>query len=126
MHAHLGSQIAKIQDIQQSLRELAHYYTQMRHLGVPLHTIDLGGGLAVDYQGTRSRDYCSMNYSFKEYAANIVLILRESCNQAKVPEPNLITESGRAMVAHHAVLVAKVVYSQKPFENQMDRIILQN
>jgi len=120
MHTHLGSQIAKIQDIQQSLRELAHYYTQMRHLGVPLHTIDLGGGLAVDYQGTRSRDYCSMNYSFKEYAANIVLILREACKQAKVPAPNIITESGRAMVAHHAVLFSQVVHSQKPFENQVD------
>lgn len=109
MHCHLGSQIANIQDVQQSIREVARYYSEMRRLGAAIHTIDVGGGLGVDYEGTRSRSDCSINYSLKEYASNIVFALQAVCQETETPEPNIITESGRAMTAHHAVLITNVI-----------------
>lgn len=108
MHFHLGSQIANIRDIQQALREAARYYAELRALGAPIHTIDVGGGLGIDYDGTRSRNFCSINYSLQEYANNVVHELRDMCQALNLPQPNLITESGRAMTAHHAVLITNI------------------
>ncbi|HVV69907.1 MAG TPA: biosynthetic arginine decarboxylase [Gammaproteobacteria bacterium] len=109
LHFHLGSQIANIADIQRGMRECARYYSELRALGVPIDTVDVGGGLAVDYEGTRSRSFCSMNYSMREYANNIVYTLEEICKQNNLPHPRIITESGRAMVAHHALLITNVI-----------------
>lgn len=109
LHFHLGSQIANIADIQRGMRECARYYSELRALGVPLDTVDVGGGLGVDYEGTRSRSFCSMNYSLQEYANNIVYTLEEICKENDLPHPQIITESGRAMVAHHAVLIVNVI-----------------
>ncbi|MBA3537426.1 MAG: biosynthetic arginine decarboxylase [Tatlockia sp.] len=108
MHCHLGSQIANIHDIRHCMQEVARYYIELRHLEAPISTIDVGGGLGVDYEGTRSSTGCSMNYSLKEYATNILLALRPVCEEASMPEPNLISESGRALTAHHAVLVTNI------------------
>ncbi|MCD6047309.1 MAG: speA [Gammaproteobacteria bacterium] len=109
LHFHLGSQIANINDIQRALRECARYYVELRAMSVPIHTVDVGGGLGIDYEGTHSRSECSMNYSIQEYANNIIYTIGEFCNERNVPHPNIITESGRAMTAHHAVLVMNII-----------------
>nr|WP_019216335.1 biosynthetic arginine decarboxylase [Legionella tunisiensis] len=108
MHCHLGSQIANIHDIRHCMQEVARYYVELRRLNAPISTVDVGGGLGVDYEGTRSNTGCSMNYSVKEYATNILLALRPLCEEAGMPEPNLISESGRALTAHHAVLISNI------------------
>lgn len=109
IHFHLGSQVANVGDIQRGLREAARYYVELRRLGAPVAIVDVGGGLGVDYEGTRSRSFCSMNYSLHEYARNILRALQEVCAEAQQPEPDVISESGRALTAHHAVLVTSVI-----------------
>ncbi|ASQ46750.1 biosynthetic arginine decarboxylase [Legionella clemsonensis] len=108
MHCHLGSQIANIGDIRRCMQEVGRYYIELRRLHAPITTIDVGGGLGVDYEGTHSTTDCSMNYSVKEYATNILLAIRPLCEEASMPEPHLISESGRALTAHHAVLVTNI------------------
>ncbi|MGQ0501831.1 MAG: biosynthetic arginine decarboxylase [Panacagrimonas sp.] len=112
IHFHLGSQVANVQDVARGMREAARFYVELRRLGAPVDVVDVGGGLGVDYEGTRSRSYCSMNYSVREYARSIVRTLQEVCAESGEPEPNLISESGRALTAHHAVLIANVVDSE--------------
>ncbi|MFP5358187.1 MAG: biosynthetic arginine decarboxylase [Gammaproteobacteria bacterium] len=109
IHFHLGSQVANVQDIARGLREAARFYVELRRLGAPVDVLDVGGGLGVDYEGTRSRSYCSMNYSVREYARTIVRTVQEICQEAGLPEPDLISESGRALTAHHAVLITSVI-----------------
>jgi arginine decarboxylase len=109
MHFHMGSQIANIQDIQLGMREAARYYAEFRANGADIKVLNVGGGLGVDYEGTRSRSFCSMNYSVDEYAHNIVHAITEICAEKKLPHPDIVTESGRAMTAHHAVLITNVV-----------------
>jgi arginine decarboxylase len=109
MHFHMGSQIANIQDIQLGMREAARYYAEFRVNGADIKVLNVGGGLGVDYEGTRSRSFCSMNYSVDEYAHNIVHAITEICAEKKLPHPDIVTESGRAMTAHHAVLITNVV-----------------
>jgi len=113
IHFHLGSQIANIRDIQRGMRECARYYAELCQLGAPIECIDVGGGLGIDYEGTRSRSSCSMNYSIEEYAHNIVHTLKEICVAEKLPHPQIITESGRAMTAHHAVLVTNIIENER-------------
>lgn len=109
LHFHLGSQVANVQDIHRGMREAARFYTELHGLGAPLEVVDVGGGLGVDYEGTRSRSYCSINYTQREYANAILRTLRDACADAGVPVPDVISESGRALTAHHAVLVTNVV-----------------
>jgi arginine decarboxylase len=109
MHFHLGSQVANVRDIQRGVREAARYYAELHSLGVNIRCVDVGGGLGIDYEGTRSRSYCSMNYSVQEYANNVIHTLWEICEQLGLSHPDVITESGRAMTAHHAVLVTNVI-----------------
>ncbi len=109
LHVHLGSQIAHIRDIQRGMREAARYFAELRRLGVPLETVDVGGGLGVDYEGTRTRSFCSMNYTVQEYANDVVHAFAAVCRETGLPAPALVTESGRAMTAHHAVLLTEVI-----------------
>jgi arginine decarboxylase len=109
IHFHMGSQIANIRDIQHGLREAARFYAELRALGVEIDTFDVGGGLGIDYDGSRSRSDCSINYSLDEYAARIVQSLVAICDEFNLPHPDIITESGRAMTAHHAMLVVPVI-----------------
>ena len=113
LHFHLGSQIANIQDIKAGMREAARYYVELRQLGAALDTVDVGGGLGVDYEGTHSRSYCSMNYNLADYAWHIVHTLSEQCRRSDVPEPHLISESGRALTAHHAVLLVNITDEER-------------
>ncbi|SEO88693.1 biosynthetic arginine decarboxylase [Aquisalimonas asiatica] len=114
LHFHLGSQIPNVRDIRSGMREAARYYAELRALGVPVTTVDVGGGLGVDYEGTRSRNYCSMNYSVEEYASNVVHALWEICSEHDLPHPDVISESGRALTAHHAVLLTNVIDHDSP------------
>lgn len=114
LHFHLGSQIANIRDIQIALRECARFYIELRHLNVPVDIVDVGGGLGVDYEGTRSRESCSMNYSTQEYANNVVYAFREACEIAQLPHPMIFSESGRAVTAHHAVIITDVAEEETP------------
>ncbi len=108
MHFHMGSQIANIHDIKFALKEAGQFYVELRRLGANIEIVDTGGGLGIDYDGSSSRRECSMNYSLDEYALNIVRNFKEICARHQLPEPNIITESGRAITAHHAVLITNV------------------
>ncbi|MDH5648954.1 MAG: biosynthetic arginine decarboxylase [Gammaproteobacteria bacterium] len=109
MHFHMGSQIANIRHIQLGMREAGRYYSELIGLGAPVRYVNVGGGLGVDYEGTRSRNFFSANYSVQEYANNIVHALSDICKENGLPHPHIVTEAGRAMTAHHAVLVTNVV-----------------
>lgn len=119
MHCHLGSQIANIHDIRHCMQEVARYYIELRRLNVPITTLDVGGGLGVDYEGTHSSTDCSMNYNLNEYATNIILAVHHLCLEHNIPEPDLISESGRALTAHHAVLVANITDVEIVNNNRM-------
>lgn len=108
MHFHMGSQIANIHDIKLALKEAGQFYRQLHLLGANITTVDAGGGLGVDYDGSGSRRECSINYSMREYADNIVRAFAETSQEHDLPQPNIITESGRAITAHHAVLITNV------------------
>ncbi len=109
VHFHIGSQVANIRDIHRALRECARHFAELSAMGVPLNTVDVGGGLGVDYEGSGSRSACSMNYTVEEYARNVVNAFADVCEQDNLPHPAIITESGRALTAHHAVLVTDVI-----------------
>jgi arginine decarboxylase len=109
LHFHLGSQIANIRDIRQGVGEAGRFYCELRQLGANIKCFDVGGGLAVDYDGTRSQSNNSMNYGLNEYANNIVNVLTDLCNEYEQPMPRIISESGRHLTAHHAVLITDVI-----------------
>lgn len=113
MHYHMGSQVADIGDIKTALREAGRYYCELHQLGARIRVADVGGGLGIDYEGTRSVGECSVNYSIDEYAESIVQAFSEICAEYQLPEPNLLTESGRAMSAHHAVLITNIINVEK-------------
>jgi len=107
-HFHMGSQISNVRDIAKGMREATRYFVELSHLGVPLEVVDVGGGLGVDYEGSRSRSHNSINYSMEQYAATIVQSLAEAVAAEGLAAPHVLTEAGRAMTAHHAVLVSDV------------------
>ncbi|MEO7102066.1 MAG: biosynthetic arginine decarboxylase [Gemmatimonadaceae bacterium] len=109
LHFHLGSQITDIRYIKAGLQEIARYYSELRKMGVDVTHVDVGGGLGVDYDGTRSTAYASVNYTLQEYANDIVYTLAEACREEELPMPHIISESGRALTAHHALLLLSVI-----------------
>jgi len=113
MHFHLGSQLANIADIRTGVSEAARVYADLRTLGAPLDTLDVGGGLGVDYEGTASRSFCSMNYTLDQYANAIVSGVSAVCEEDDLPRPMLMTESGRAITAHHAFMITNVIDSEQ-------------
>ena len=108
LHFHMGSQIANIADYRKGFREAIRYYGELRALGLPVDHIDVGGGLGVDYDGTHSRNASSINYDMEDYADAVVDMLKEFCDRQEIPHPHIFSESGRAMTAHHAVLLVQV------------------
>ena len=120
MHFHMGSQIANIHDIKIALKEAGQFYVELHRLGARIKVIDAGGGLGVDYDGSRSRRESSINYSLDEYAQNIVRSLAELCVEKQLPQPDIITESGRALTAHHAVLITNVTDIESVYSNDAE------
>ncbi len=114
IHFHLGSQITKIRKIKSALREVSHFYVELIKLGCNIKNVDIGGGLGVDYDGTKSSNSSSINYSIQEYVNDAVYSLAHVCNKYDLPHPNLITESGRAITAHHSVLIFDVLEKTSP------------
>ena len=110
IHFHIGSQITKIRRIKTALREAMQFYVQLAHLGFGVEYVDIGGGLGVDYDGTRSSaSESSMNYSLQEYANDAIYSIVDACEKNDLPQPNIITESGRSLAAHHSVLIIEVL-----------------
>ncbi len=118
MHFHMGSQIANIHDIKVALKEAGQFYVELHRLGAAIQIVDAGGGLGVDYDGSKSRRESSINYSLNEYAYNIVRGFAEVCAEKNVPQPDIITESGRALTAHHAVLITNVTDIESIYRNE--------
>ncbi len=125
IHFHIGSQITKIRRISTALREAAQYYVQLHNMGFKIEFVDCGGGLGVDYDGTRSSNSeSSVNYSIQEYINDIVYTFVDASDKNEIPHPNLITEGGRSLTAHHSVLILDVLESvsapQMPEDFQPD------
>lgn len=117
LHYHIGSQVPSIQSIKSSLKEAARFYTELHALGAKPKYLDVGGGLGIDYDGTGSSN-SSVNYSEQEYANDVVSTIQTLCDEKNVPHPNIVTESGRALVAHHSVLVFNVMGVNNLFRNE--------
>lgn len=110
LHFHIGSQITSIRAVKSAAREAAHLYCNLRSMGCKnLNHIDIGGGLAVDYDGSQTDFHSSMNYSTQEYANDIISVTQDICDANEEPHPTIVSESGRALVAHHAILVFNVL-----------------
>ena len=112
VHFHIGSQVNKIRRIKIALREAAQFYVHLHLNGFPVEFVDIGGGLGVDYDGTRSANSeSSVNYSIQEYVNDATSSMVDACNEHDLPHPNIITESGRSLAAHHSVLIFEVLES---------------
>jgi arginine decarboxylase len=108
LHFHIGSQVPDILTVKKAVQESARLYAKIHKMGFPVQFMDVGGGLGVDYDGSRSAFDSSTNYTLQEYANDIVYYIADICNVEKVPHPDIISESGRAIVAHHSVLIVEV------------------
>jgi len=110
IHFHIGSQVTKIRRIKTALREASQFYVQLHKLGYKVEFVDIGGGLGVDYDGTRSSNSeSSVNYTIQEYVNDSISTFVDTANKNNIPHPNIITESGRSLTAHHSVLVFEVL-----------------
>lgn len=109
LHCHVGSQLTDIRKIKNAVREAAQAYVELAEMGVGVQYLDVGGGLAVDYDGSKTNYYVSANYGIREYADTVVYTVMESCEEWNVAHPIIVTESGRALTAHHSVIIAPVV-----------------
>jgi len=109
IHFHLGSQIPDIRTVKAAMAEIARFYKELRSLGVDVTHVDVGGGLGVDYEGSRALRPSSTNYSLAEYAGDIVYSLMEVCEENDLPMPHIVSESGRALTAHHSLLLINVI-----------------
>lgn len=109
VHFHLGSQITDIRYVKTALQEITRFYAELRAMGVNITHVDVGGGLGVDYDGSNSTSQASVNYTLQEYANDVVYTIAEACRDHDLPMPHIISESGRALTAHHALLLLKVI-----------------
>jgi len=109
LHSHIGSQIPNLRDIRRGVGEVARFFQELRRLGAAVDVVDVGGGLGIDYEGTGSRHYCSINYTLDGYAREVVKAVARVCAEHGLTPPAIFTESGRALTAHHAVLITNVI-----------------
>ncbi len=109
LHFHIGSQVPNIITLKNAVIEATRYYCQLQKLGFPMGFIDVGGGLGIDYDGSRSNWESSINYTLEEYARDVVFNIKQICNSSEVPCPNIVSESGRAITAPHSMLVTQVI-----------------
>jgi arginine decarboxylase len=120
IHCHVGSQITDIRRIKVAVREAAQAYVELRELGIPVKYLDIGGGLAVDYDGSKTSFYASANYGIQEYANTVVYTIQESCREWQVDEPIIVSESGRALTAHHSVFVFPIIDAIGPTRDPLE------
>ncbi len=114
LHFHIGSQITDIRRIKSAIKEAARVYAKVHKMGCPVEYLNVGGGLGVDYDGSRTASDFSVNYSMQEFANDIVYTINEICQSENVPPPTIVTESGRAVAAHHAMFVMGVIRTLNP------------
>jgi len=114
LHSHIGSQIPDLADIGRGMAEASRYFAELCRAGAPLRVLDVGGGLGVDYEGSASRHYCSINYSTVAYAREVLSHIHQRCLDEGLQPPLIFSESGRAMTAHHAVLITEVIERESP------------
>ncbi|MDX2193793.1 MAG: biosynthetic arginine decarboxylase [Gemmatimonadales bacterium] len=122
VHFHLGSQITDIRFVKAGLEEIARYYVELRRMGFDLTHVDVGGGLGVDYDGSRSTRPASMNYTVREYANDVIYTIGATCRNEELPMPHIVSESGRALTAHHALLLVNVTDVETQNVEQMPKL----
>src|SRR5213596_204662 len=120
LHFHIGSQVPDILIVKRAVQEAARFYAKLNKMGFQIEFLDVGGGLGVDYDGSRSAFDSSTNYTLQEYANDIVYYVAEVCNAEKVPHPEIVSESGRAIVAHHSVLIVEVFGAIEKIRSNID------
>ncbi|MEX1221321.1 MAG: biosynthetic arginine decarboxylase [Idiomarina sp.] len=120
LHFHIGSQLSDIRKVKEAVSEGARLYAKLMQMGVPLEYLDIGGGLGIDYDGTSSATDSSRNYSTEEYVADVVYGVKQVCDLEEVPHPNLVSESGRAITAHHSCVVTNIVGEIRNTGNKFD------
>ena len=120
IHVHIGSQISQIEEIKGAMTEVSRFYSELRKLGIDIKYVDVGGGLGIDYDGSSSNNTFSVNYSPQEYANDIVFAIKTMCDREKLPHPDIITESGRALTAHYSVLIANVIDQSTPKVDEVE------
>ncbi|MDP2561522.1 biosynthetic arginine decarboxylase [Psychrobium sp. 1_MG-2023] len=118
LHFHIGSQLTDIRAIKEAVQEASLVYSKLFKLGVPLEYIDVGGGLAIDYDGSQSTNDSSCNYNLSEYVSDIVYGFKQNCDLESVPHPHIVSESGRAMTAHHSCVITNVIGEIHPSGTQ--------
>jgi len=126
LHFHIGSQITAIRAHRDAMREASRIFVELHLMGANMRVIDCGGGLGVDYDGSQTNFHSSVNYTLAEYARDIVSEIAEACNAKNVPHPDIVTESGRALVAHHSVLVFNVLGSNEILTAQTPQLVGQD
>jgi arginine decarboxylase len=119
LHFHIGSQITAIRAIKEALREASRIFVELAALGANMRFLDCGGGLGVDYDGSQTNFHSSVNYTLQEYASDVVSQVAEACNARGVRHPDIVTESGRALVAHHSLLVYNVLGANEILAGQI-------
>lgn len=108
LHFHLGSQVTEVKRVQEAIKEAARVYAEIKKMNVDIEYLNIGGGLGVDYDGSRTSSDYSVNYTLEEYANNVVYTIKETCKETNVPEPDIVSESGRALAAYHSMVIAEV------------------
>ncbi len=119
LHFHIGSQITNIRAVKDALRESSRIFVELHALGANVRYLDCGGGLGVDYDGSQTNFHSSVNYTLQEYASDVVSQIAEACNARGVPHPDIVTESGRALVAHHSALIFNVLGTNEILDGQV-------
>ena len=122
LHFHIGSQITDIKRVKNAMKEAARVYAKIRQTGLNVDFLDIGGGLGVDYDGSKTRFESSMNYTVQEFANDVVYTVKNVCDEENVPHPNLVTESGRMMTAYHTVLVVSIREEIETFADDQPEI----
>ncbi len=122
LHFHIGSQITDIKRVKNAMKEAARVYAKIRQLGLEIDFLDIGGGLGVDYDGSKTRFESSMNYTVQEFANDVVYSIQTVCDEEEVPHPNLVTESGRMMTAYHTVLITSIREEIETFADDLPEV----